>query len=153
MGLLKKLYNKRILFAEKNTKNYKLVLSLESDGDDYIISYVNGKINRRDTLSEKELNKYTFIEKTGNSFYKKYKPVDPMTIVTEMDTGSAGIGGTATDLGAPNGDTYATGDARMPKVIGSKKKCKKKKGKKKCKTETPMITRTSITDTFTIPLK
>jgi hypothetical protein len=152
MGLLKKLYNKRILFSEKNKRDYKLVLSLESDGDDYIISYVNGKINRRDALSEKELNKYTFIEKTGNMFYKKYNVINPKTIVTEMDTGGVGIGDTATDLGAPNGDTYATGDARMPKVIGSKT-CKKKKGKKKCKTDVAMIKRPAIKDTLTIRQK
>lgn len=51
----------------------------------------------------------------------------------EMVCADVGIGGSAVDPGNQQGDFYATGDARVPSVLATKKKLFGKKGKKKNK--------------------
>ena len=118
MGLFKKGFSEKVFFAEKKDCKFKVLLSLESKDNNVIISYLDGKSKRKRQITEKSLNDYLFVEKTKNLFYKKFKEINPSSLLKEMDTGGAGIGGTATDMGAPTSDTYATGDARLPKVIG-----------------------------------
>ena len=45
--------------------------------------------------------------------------------LNEMTTDTANVGGTASDQSSS--DFYAPGDARIPKVLGSKKKKRRKK--------------------------
>lgn len=47
-----------------------------------------------------------------------------MRVNESMDTGSAGIGSQGSASTPDTGDFYATGDARVPKVLGKKKKKK-----------------------------
>lgn len=47
---------------------------------------------------------------------KKY--LTALRIHREMVTADVGVGGTATDIGKTNTDSYAPGDARIPKVFG-----------------------------------
>jgi hypothetical protein len=144
MGLFRKIYNQKVIFSEKSNRNYKLLLSLESINNDYIITYVDDKINKRNVISKNNLNKYVFLERTKNKFYKKYNKIDPLTLVKEMDTGDVGIGGTADSTFS--GDFYAPDDARnifggnkKPPIVKrpditdqiTKKKKKKKNGKEK----------------------
>lgn len=55
-----------------------------------------------------------------------YKEVFLNVIKEDVTTASAGVGGTSSDL-LHTTDTYATGDTRMPKVLGAKR-IKGKKG-------------------------
>ena len=141
MGLFKKVFSEKIFFTEKKDCKFKLLLSLESKNKNIIISYVDGKNKRRQQITENSLKDYLFIERTTNLFYKTFKEVESSTIIKEMDTSGAGIGGTATDMGAPSSDTYATGDARN--MFGSYGKDKKMS----------MIRRNKITDGINTPKK
>jgi hypothetical protein len=146
MGLFKKLNEEHILFTKKGEQKYKLVLAMESSKDSVIITYLDNNIKHKLQITEKSVDDYKFIERTNNFFYKKYKDVNPRSIIKEMDTGGAGIGATGDQFSS---DSYATGDARnlfgnqnkktpmvrrnFPETImktKKKKKSKKKDGKK-----------------------
>jgi hypothetical protein len=110
MGLFKKLNEENIMFTKKGEHKYKLVLALESNKDSIIITYLDQNIKRKFQITEKSIDDYKFIQRTKNFFYKKYVDVDPKTIIKEMVTGDAGVGGTAPDQFSS--DFYAPGDAR-----------------------------------------
>ena len=115
MGLFKRLTEQNIMFTKQGEHEYKVVLSVESVKDSIIVTYLDGKNKQKLELTENSLNEYRFIEKTKNLFYKKYKNIDPSSLIKEMDTGGVGFG----DAGSVfSGDTYAPGDARVPKAIG-----------------------------------
>lgn len=59
--------------------------------------------------------------------------------ITEMTTADANVGGTAVDQFSS--DFYAPGDARIPKVLGTKTKKRKKKKTKKQESTVPVIRR------------
>lgn len=143
MGEFKKIFNENIMFSKKGERKYNMILNLESTDDSIIITYVEDKIKKKIKLSESNINNYNFIQRTKNLFYKKYNKISVNDIISEMDTGDAGIGGTATTAGVYEID-HAEGDNRMPyggfpvtrrpkitdTFLGKKKKKKKKKGKK-----------------------
>lgn len=159
MGLFKKIFSEDILVSEKNQHKYKLLLSLESKRDSYIISYLDNNCKITKEINENDLQNLKFIQKTKNLYYKKFRDVDADTVLNEMDTGSTGAGGISTDVAGVGGtasepfsdDFYAPDDARN--LFGSGDK-KKKKGKKKKKSGNlnkndpnfPTVQRPKITD-------
>jgi len=95
-------------------------------------------------LTEFHLRHKKNSQRTKDEFNAKYNEV-----MEDMTAGAGGAFGGGESIGASynpdggpisGGDNYATGDARMPKVIGAKsekKKKKKKKGKKDPKSVSP----------------
>ncbi len=130
MGIFKKVFNETIMFSKKGERGYRLILTLESQNNNIIIHYLEGKIKKKINISENNISQYKFLQKTNNLFYKKYTEVNPNDLIHEMDTGDAGIGGTATDPGSYE-IPYADGDNRN--VVGN---------------QFPMTRRPKITDTF-----
>jgi len=149
MGIFKKVFNETILFSKKGERSYRLILTLESINNNIIIHYLEGKIKKKINISENNISHYKFLQKTNNLFYKKYTEVNPNDLINEMDTSSAGIGGTATDPGVyeiphADGDHRNVTDHQFPMTrrskitdtfLNKKKKKKKKKsnGKKQKK--------------------
>jgi hypothetical protein len=131
MGIFKKVFNETILFSKKGERGYRLILNLESNNNNIIIHYIEGKIKKKINISENNISNYKFLQKTNNLFYKKYKEITPNDLISEMDTGDAGIGGTSESPGSYSID-YADGDNRN--VVGN---------------QFPMTRRSKITDTFT----
>lgn len=161
MGMFKKVFSEKVFFSESKKNKFKLLLNLEYVDNKYILSYVDGNIKSTKTIEEKELPKYVFIERTKNLYYKKFREVDPESLITEMDSGSTGAGGISTDVAGVGGtadsqfsdDFYAPDDARNlfgHGEGGSKKKKKKKNKKKKDKSDPkfPTIKRPKINDVF-----
>lgn len=116
MGLFKKLNEESIMFTKRGERKYKLVLALESKKDSIIITYLDKNVKHKFQITEKSIGNYKFIQRTNNLFYKKYRDIDPQSLIKEMDTGDVGIGGTAPDQFS--GDFYAPDDARN--IFGTK---------------------------------
>lgn len=130
-NLFKKIFENAILFKNNKTKNYNLVLEVNKTDNQYIVTYLEGKINKKEIIDENNIKNYSFLQKTNNYFYKKYKPVSITEIIKEMDTSAAGVGG-ASDSQFSS-DFYAKGDARN--LFGKNSK-------------PPIIKRPQIKDTF-----
>jgi hypothetical protein len=92
------------------------------------VTYDDNYLDKTLVIKEEHMEDYVFLKR----FNKELK-FNPFNIIKEMDTGGAGIGGTADSTFSS--DFYAPGDARVPNAIGSKKKKK-----------TPMIRRPKIED-------
>lgn len=155
MGLFKKIFNEDILFSEKKENKYKLLLTLESNDDNYIISYVDKNCKITKTLTEKDLNNLKFIQRTKNLYYKKFRDIDAETVLNEMTSGSTGAGGISTDVAGVGGtaddqfssDFYAPDDARNLFGTDNKKaKKKKKKDVNKNDPNFPVVKRPKIKD-------
>lgn len=69
-------------------------------------------------------------QEKGSGFFEKvfYNLLDE-----DMSAGSGGVFGTSTTGGFGGGDTYAPGDARVPHILGQKKRKKNKSKHKKRK--------------------
>lgn len=132
MSIFRKIVNEKYLFSEKGKNSFKLVLAIESaKNDEYILSYIDGKSKKKIKLNKENLQKYDFIKRTNNHFYKKYVKITESEILNEMVTADVGVGGTAPDQFS--GDFYAQGDARN--IFGTNK-------------QLPVIKRPKIKDTF-----
>ena len=152
MGLFKKIFNDNILFSEKTENKYKLLLSLESKKDNYIISYIDNNCKITREITEQQLDSLKFRQRTKNLYYNKFRDVDTTTVLNEMDAGgaggistdSAGVGGTASEPFSD--DFYAPNDARN--LFGSGEKKNKKKAKKLNKNDPkfPVVKRPKIKD-------
>ena len=106
---------------------------------------VDGKVKMKDDAIETSIAK-DHIKEFPRYYTKGLKPMEKkLKKIKEMVSAGVLGGGPGTGGSVGNSDTYAPGDARVPKSLFGSCKCgKKKKGCKCCGKDTPKVMRRTM---------